>query len=70
MDSLTLYLRAERARAHLEQGDWDSASDDAEFALKNCGVSAITKIPALAVLGHLRVRRGDPDAARLDRGSR
>jgi DNA-binding CsgD family transcriptional regulator len=28
-------------------------------------VSAITKITALAVLGHVRVRRGDPDAARL-----
>jgi len=69
MDSLTLYLRAERARAHFEQGDWDSASDDAEFVLKHYGVSEITKIPALAVLGHLRVRRDDPDAARLDRGS-
>lgn len=65
MDSLTLYLRACLARAHFEQGDWDSASDDAEFVLKHYGVSAITRIPALAVLGHLRVRRGDPDAARL-----
>ena len=65
MDSLTLYMRAERARAHFEQGDWDSASDDAEFVLRHYGVLAITRIPALAVLGHLRVRRGDPDAARL-----
>lgn len=65
MDSLTLYMRAERARMHFEQGDWDSASDEAEFVLKHYGLLAITKIPALAVLGHLRVRRGDPDAARL-----
>jgi len=33
--------------------------------LKHYGVLAITRIPALAVHGHLRVRRGDPDAARL-----
>jgi len=65
MDSLTLYMRAEQARVHFEQGDWDSASDHAESVLKHYGVLAITRIPALAVLGHLRVRRGDPDAARL-----
>jgi DNA-binding CsgD family transcriptional regulator/tetratricopeptide (TPR) repeat protein len=65
MDSMTLYLRAEQARAHFEQGDWDTASDEVEFVLKHHGVLAITKIPALAVLGHLRGRRGDPDAARV-----
>jgi DNA-binding CsgD family transcriptional regulator/tetratricopeptide (TPR) repeat protein len=65
MDSLTLYMRAVQARMHFEQGDWDSASDEAEFVLKHYGLLAITRIPALAVLGHLRVRRGDPDAARL-----
>lgn len=65
MDSMSLYLKAERARVHFERGDWDSASEDAEFVLKHYGVLAITKIPALAVLGHVRVRRGDPDAARL-----
>ena len=65
LDSLTLYMRVEQARTHFEQGEWDSASDEAEFALKQYGVLAITRIPALAVLGHLRVRRGDPDAARL-----
>ena len=65
MDSLTDYMRVERARALFDQGDWDSASDEIEFVLKHYGVLAITKIPALAVLGHLRVRRGDPDAKRL-----
>jgi len=65
MDSLTDYMRVEQARVHFEQGDWDSASDEVEFVLKHYGVLAITRIPALAVLGHLRVRRGDPDAARL-----
>jgi DNA-binding CsgD family transcriptional regulator len=65
MDSLTDYMRVEQARAHFEQGDWASASDEVEFVLKHYGLLAITRIPALAVLGHLRVRRGDPDAARL-----
>ena len=65
LESYKLYLTAWRARAHFEQGDWDSAADDAGFVLGHYRVSAISKIPALAVLGHLRVRRGDPDALRL-----
>jgi DNA-binding CsgD family transcriptional regulator len=65
LESYKLYMTAWRARAHFEQGDWDSAADGAGFVLGHYRVSAITKIPALAVLGHVRVRRGDPDAARL-----
>lgn len=65
LESYKLYMTAWRARAHFEQGDWDSAADDAGFVLGHYRVSAISKIPALAVLGHLRVRRGDPDAVRL-----
>ena len=58
-----LYLIAERARAYFEQGDWDRAADDAGSVLESYRVPAITRISALAVLGHVRVRRGDPDAA-------
>lgn len=65
LNSWTLYMMAWRARAFFEQGEWDRAADDADFVLGHHRVSAITKIPALAVLGHLRVRRGDPEAARL-----
>jgi DNA-binding CsgD family transcriptional regulator/tetratricopeptide (TPR) repeat protein len=65
LDSWKLYMTTWRARSHFDQGDWDSAADDAAFVLGHYRVSAITKIPALAVLGHVRVRRGDPDAARL-----
>ena len=65
IDAFKLYMTAWRARAHFEQGDWDSAADDAALALRHYRVSDITKISALAVLGHLRVRRGDPDAARV-----
>jgi len=61
LDSWRLYMAAWRARAHFEQGDWTSAADEASWVLGHYRVSAITKIPALAVLGHVRVRRGDPD---------
>ena len=60
-----LYMRAWRARAHFEQGEWDKAADDADSVLSAYRVSPITKISALAVLGHLRVRRGDPHAERV-----
>jgi len=65
LDFCKLYLIAGRARAYFEQGDWDRAADDAGFVLERYRVPAITRIEALAVLGHVRVRRGDPDAARL-----
>lgn len=65
LDFCKLYLIAERARTYFEQGDWDRAADDAGFVLESYRVPAITRIAALAVLGHVRVRRGDPDAGRL-----
>lgn len=65
LDFGKLYKKALRARAFFEQGEWDRAADDASFVLEHHKVSTISKIPALAVLGHLRVRRGDPDAAPL-----
>jgi len=60
-----LYLVAWRARAHFEQGAWDKAADDADSVLRVDRLSGITKISALAVLGHLRVRRGDPHGERV-----
>src|SRR5215471_10564203 len=60
-----LYMMAWRARAHFEQGEWDKVADDADSVLSVDRVSAITKVTALAVLGHLRVRRGDPHAERV-----
>jgi DNA-binding CsgD family transcriptional regulator/tetratricopeptide (TPR) repeat protein len=66
LDFQAFYMMAWRARAHFEQGEWDHAADDATFLLgKSQGMTAVTKISTLAVLGHIRVRRGDPDAARL-----
>src|SRR5205814_5727394 len=46
-------------------GRRDSAADDAGLVLDHHRVLAIAKITALGVLGHVRLRRGDPDAGRL-----
>jgi DNA-binding CsgD family transcriptional regulator len=63
LDSYSLYMLAWRARCHFEQGHWTEAAEDANSVLgKFC---AITKIPALAVLAHVRIRRGDPEAMPL-----
>jgi DNA-binding CsgD family transcriptional regulator/tetratricopeptide (TPR) repeat protein len=62
LDAWSLYLLAWRAQLHLEQGRWNEAADDAEALLARRGVPAITRIPALAALGRLRARRGDPGA--------
>ena len=61
LDSWSLYMLAWRARAYLEQGRWQEAGEDALTVLNNPRSSSITRIPALAALGCLRVRRGDPD---------
>jgi len=40
------------------------ATDDAASVLEHSGGYNVTRIPALTILGHVRVRRGDPDGAR------
>ena len=65
LDSWVLYMRAWRARLHLERGEWDDAANDADAVLAHRGASAISRIPALAVLGRIRARRGDPGAMEL-----
>jgi DNA-binding CsgD family transcriptional regulator len=62
MDSWWLYMLAYRARARFEQGDWLDAGEDVQAVLRHPRATPITRIPALRILGHLRVRRGDPDA--------
>jgi len=62
LDSWWLYLLAYRARMRFEQADWNGASRDAETVLRHPRTTSISRIPALRILGHLRIRRGDPDA--------
>lgn len=62
LDYCRLYMLAYRARMRFEQGDWNGASEDVEAVLRHPRTAADTRIPALRTLGHLRIRRGDPDA--------
>jgi hypothetical protein len=65
LDPWLLYLKAWRARMKFEQGDWVGASEDAQAVLQHPRMAAIHRIPALIVMAHLRVRRGDPGAMEL-----
>ena len=63
LESTRLYMLAWRARARLNVGDWRQAGDDAESVLRHPCTPSATRIPALTVLGQLRVRRGDTEAS-------
>jgi ATP/maltotriose-dependent transcriptional regulator MalT len=63
LDWVWTYMLAYRARMRFEQGDWNAASEDVAAVLRSPRTPAITRIPALRTLAHLRVRRGDPDAS-------
>ena len=61
LDSWWPYMVAYRARLRFEQGQWRGASDDLESVLRHPRTTAVSRIPALRILGHLRIRRGDAD---------
>jgi DNA-binding CsgD family transcriptional regulator/tetratricopeptide (TPR) repeat protein len=63
LDSWWLYLVAYSARMKFEQADWNGASAEAEAVLRHPGLTPVTHIPTLRVIGHLRIRRGDPGAS-------
>jgi DNA-binding CsgD family transcriptional regulator len=54
------YMLAFRARLRFEQGDWTGACEDADTVLRRSRATMTTRMAALTVLGHVRVRRGDP----------
>jgi len=54
------YLLAFRARMELEEGRWGDAAASAEHVLRLRRTSIAPRIWALAVLGLVRARRGDP----------
>jgi DNA-binding CsgD family transcriptional regulator len=55
-------LRGCQARARLERGDWAGADEDATVILSTPWADGTNRVPALLILGWLRVRRGDPGA--------
>jgi DNA-binding CsgD family transcriptional regulator len=61
LDSYALCLIGNRALVRVLQSDWSGAIDDAERVVTHPRVPAVDLIPAFAVLGRLRARRGHPD---------
>ena len=61
LDGWRLYMLAYRARLKFESGDWQAAGEDAEAVLRDSRATPQGRIIALRTLGHLRIRRGDPD---------
>ena len=64
LESCKRYMTTARARVRFETGQWTMATDDAAFVLDHSHGYNVTRIPALTILGHVRLRRGDPDASR------
>jgi DNA-binding CsgD family transcriptional regulator/tetratricopeptide (TPR) repeat protein len=65
LDLYTYQMMSWRALAALEEGKWESASEDAMTVVGAHRVPPINRIQALVTLGCIRVRRGDPDADAL-----
>jgi DNA-binding CsgD family transcriptional regulator/tetratricopeptide (TPR) repeat protein len=63
LDSWRLYMTGVQARLALLLDDWDAAAAAAQEVLRHRGVSPVTSINALVVLGRVRARRGDPEVA-------
>src|SRR5260370_39687751 len=54
-------MTASRAQIAMALGHWDDALKDAQTVIRHPREAPISKIPALAALGRIRARRGDPD---------
>lgn len=68
LDLWRSYLIAYQARASLDRGQWDNAIASANTIIRNPRTSVVPRIVALAVLGLVRARRGDPDPFTPPRG--
>jgi DNA-binding CsgD family transcriptional regulator/tetratricopeptide (TPR) repeat protein len=62
-DMWRLYYYAYRGRLELYQGRWTDAAESVSIVVADRRTSSIPRIVALAVLGTVRARRGDPDVA-------
>jgi DNA-binding CsgD family transcriptional regulator/tetratricopeptide (TPR) repeat protein len=61
LDLWRSFLLAYRARSQLDRGRWDDAAESAGLVLRDPRSSPVPRVVALAVLGLVRARRGDPD---------
>lgn len=62
LDAWAGYLAALQACAWFAGGQWEQAAGQATQILRAPNLAPISRVIALTVLGHVRVRRGDPDA--------
>ena len=62
LDTWWQYLLACRASMELQTGRWQEAGESALFVLDGPRAAPVARGWALATLGRLRARRGDPDA--------
>jgi DNA-binding CsgD family transcriptional regulator/tetratricopeptide (TPR) repeat protein len=62
LESWTLYLSGWGARISMETGDWERATAEARAILARPEVPVASRLPALAALGRVLVRQGDPAA--------
>jgi DNA-binding CsgD family transcriptional regulator len=60
LDTWRLYMLMSWARAEFEQGRWSEATGTVEVVLRDPRTAPPSRINALAVLGRVRARRGDP----------
>ncbi len=65
LDTFRLYLLGSRSRLELDLGRWDAAADSAGLVLRDPRSAQLARTWALATLGLLRSRRGDPEATVL-----
>ncbi|GAB3096905.1 ATP-binding protein [Lysobacter terrae] len=65
LDAWARYMAAYQAEAWFATGHWTRAAEQAAQILQANDLAPINRIVALNVLGHVRVRRGDPDAVRV-----
>jgi DNA-binding CsgD family transcriptional regulator/tetratricopeptide (TPR) repeat protein len=63
LDTPRGYLLANRARVELYRGEWNAAGDSISLVLRDPRNPPLARVWALAALGVLRARRGDPGAA-------
>ncbi len=62
LDAWLLYITGHLAWADLDLGRWDECAANVSVVLARPDAAAPSRITALAVLGRLRARRGDPGA--------
>lgn len=65
LDSWTPYLVGWQAQLRFDQGRFDEAQQICTEVLANPRLTAVTRLPALTVLGRVQTRRGQPGSALL-----